>query len=177
MAPGRSQWGPENHGGRLGESLYQRPISAGASDFPRSLSSSVTRKPGTEQSRGWYVAVRLASGPWSQPPGSAPCSPSLWAPKDAEPDGGRAGRHGGRVALAGQYPAQREPLLWRQPHHRAVGPHRSTLLLQVSGSPPALSPKRPEQASSAPGTAPGPMGLWAAALLPSSTPLSATSFR
>ena len=63
-------------------------------------------------------------------------SPSLWASEDAEPDGGWPGRPGGRVALAGQHPAQRKPLLRGQPHHRALGPHRGALLFQVSHQPP-----------------------------------------
>lgn len=34
--------------------------------------------------------------------------------------------------MAGQHPAKWKPLLRGQPHHRAVGPHRGALLLQVS---------------------------------------------
>lgn len=41
--------------------------------------------------------------------------------------------------MASQHPAKRKPLLWGQPHHRAVGPHCSALLLQVSWPNPAPS--------------------------------------
>lgn len=44
------------------------------------------------------------------------------------------------MALAGQHPAKRKPLLRGQPHHRAVGPHRGALLLQVSLPTPRCSP-------------------------------------
>lgn len=90
-------------------------------------------------------------------PTRSPCSPSLWSPQDAEPNGGRAGHAGGRVALASQHPAQRKPLLRGQPHRGAVGPDGRALLPQVS--PPAPAPAHsadsaPRATGSAPWTAP-----------------------
>lgn len=43
--------------------------------------------------------------------------------------------------MASQHPAEWKPLLRGQPHHRAVGPHCSALLLQVSwpSPPPSLT--------------------------------------
>lgn len=51
--------------------------------------------------------------------------------------------------MAGQHSAKWKPLLRGQPHHRAVGPHRSTLLLQVSRLRPHAPPPHPTPASPA----------------------------
>lgn len=80
----------------------------------------------------WFLGWESELGDGRPPAPPRLCSPSLRAPADAEPDGGRAERLGGRVALAGQHSAKRKPLLRGQPHHGPVGPHRRALLLQVS---------------------------------------------
>lgn len=66
------------------------------------------------------------------------------------------------MALAGQHPAQRKPLLRGQPPHRAMGPHGSALLLQVSHPPSHGAP--------APRTAPRALGAPLGGCLPSPLP-------
>ena len=51
--------------------------------------------------------------------------------------------------MAGQHSAKWKPLLRGQPHHRAVGPHRSALLLQVSWLSPHAPPPHPSPAQPA----------------------------
>lgn len=122
-------------------------LDALASDLPKVPEQGRGREV-PELSRKWKLEYGVRSRE-SEPVQLAPskrqlsCPSSLRAPEDedAEPDGGRAGRLGRRVALASQHPAQRKPFLRGQPHHGALGPHRGALLLQVS--PPSPTPPPP----------------------------------
>lgn len=123
-------------------------LDALASDLPKVPEQGRGREV-PELSRKWKLEYGVGSRE-SEPVQLAPskrqlsCPSSLRAPEDedAEPDGGRAGRLGRRVALASQHPAQRKPFLRGQPHHGALGPHRGALLLQVSPPNPTPPPPR-----------------------------------
>jgi len=74
---------------------------------------------------------RLASTP---SPSLSPALPSSLRAADFWPDHWRKGNLREQMALAGQRAVRADPHLRRHHHRRAVGPHRSPLLLHVSAA-------------------------------------------